>query len=173
MDGQSGRPSASWTLRALRTLTAPRTRAMTPARRSRESSDTSQWTHRSGHPGVAACNSRDHRQCHRPCRGFGDVRPTRSRPQAGAKCTCRWGLYREALCHCGAKSVRSLGGSGEAQRTSHLRGSSEAMGGRAVFCLAAKVPPALEELRKKAQYQSANGGACLYDANPKKIVNRF
>ena len=89
------------------------------------------------------------------------------------KGTCRWGLYREALCHCGAKSVRSLGGSGEAQRTSHLRGSSEAMGGRAVFCLAAKVPPALEELRKKAQYQSANGGACLYDANPKKIVNRF
>ena len=46
-------------------------------------------------------------------------------------------------------------------------------GGRAVFCLAAKVPPALEELRKKAQYQSANGGACLYDANPKEIVNRF
>ena len=52
MDGQSGRPSASWTLRALRTLTAPRTRAMTPARRSRESSDTSQWTPRGGPQGL-------------------------------------------------------------------------------------------------------------------------
>ena len=34
------------------------------------------------------------------------------------------------------------------------------MGGGAVFRLAGKVPPTLEELRKKAQYQSANGGAC-------------
>ena len=45
------------------------------------------------------------------------------------------------------------------------------MGGGAVFRLAGKVPPTLEELRKKAQYQPANGGACLHGANPKKIVN--
>ena len=41
------------------------------------------------------------------------------------------------------------------------------------FAWLQKCRRALEELRKKAQYQSANGGACLYDANPKKIVNRF
>ena len=33
-----------------------------------------------------------------------------------------------------------------------LRGASKAMGGGAVFRLAGKVPPTLEELRKKAQY---------------------
>ena len=43
----------------------------------------------------------------------------------------------------------SLGGSGETQRTAHLRGASKAMGGGAVFRLAVKVPPTLEELRKK------------------------
>ena len=48
-----------------------------------------------------------------------------------------------------------------------------AMGGGAVFRLAGKVPPTLEELRKEAQYQPANGGACLHGANPKKIVNRL
>ena len=37
-------------------------------------------------------------------------------------------------------------GSGETQRTAHLRGASKAMGGGAVFRLAGKVPPALEEL---------------------------
>ena len=47
------------------------------------------------------------------------------------------------------------------------------MGGGAVFRLAGKVPPTLEELRKEAQYQPANGGACLHGANPKKIVNRL
>ena len=47
------------------------------------------------------------------------------------------------------------------------------MGSGAVFRLAGKVPPTLEELRKKAQYQPANGGACLHGANPKKIVNRL
>ena len=41
------------------------------------------------------------------------------------------------------------------------------------FRLAGKVPPTLEELRKEAQYQPANGGACLHGANPKKIVNRL
>ena len=49
----------------------------------------------------------------------------------------------------------------------------EAIGGRAVLCLAAKVPPTLEELRKKTQHQSANGGACLRGANSKEIVNRL
>ena len=62
------------------------------------------------------------------------------------------GLHRKALCHCGARPVGSLGGSGETQRTAHLRGASKAMGGGAVFRLAGKVPPTLEELRKKAQY---------------------
>ena len=38
------------------------------------------------------------------------------------------------------------------KRTAHLRGASKAMGGGAVFRLAGKVPPTLEELRKKAQY---------------------
>ena len=38
------------------------------------------------------------------------------------------------------------------QRTAHLRGASKAMGGGAVFRLAGKVPPTLEELRKEAQY---------------------
>ena len=56
------------------------------------------------------------------------------------------GLHREALCHCGAKLVWSLGGSSETQRTAHLRGASKAMGGGVVFRLAAKVPPTLEEL---------------------------
>ena len=41
------------------------------------------------------------------------------------------------------------------------------------FAWAGKVPPTLEELRKKAQYQPANGGACLHGANPKKIVDRL
>ena len=63
--------------------------------------------------------------------------------------------------------------SGETQRTAHLRGASKAMGGGAVFRLAGKVPPTLEELRKKAQYQPANGGACLHGVNPKKIVDRL
>ena len=57
--------------------------------------------------------------------------------------------------------------------TAHLRGAAEAMGGGAVFRLAGKVPPTLEELRKKAQYQPANGGACLHGVNPKKIVDRL
>ena len=47
------------------------------------------------------------------------------------------------------------------------------MGGGAVFCLAGKVPPTLEELRKKAKYQPANGGACLRGANPEEIANRL
>ena len=38
-----------------------------------------------------------------------------------------------------------------------------------VFRLAGKVPPTLEELRKEAQYQPANGGACLHGANPKRL----
>ena len=33
--------------------------------------------------------------------------------------------------------------------------------------------PALEELRTKAQYQPANGGSRLRNANPEEIVNRF
>ena len=41
------------------------------------------------------------------------------------------------------------------------------------FAWLEKWPPTLEELRKKAQYQPANGGACLHGANPKKIVNRL
>ncbi len=47
------------------------------------------------------------------------------------------------------------------------------MGGGAILCLAGEVPPALEELREKAEYQSANGGSCLRDANPEEIVNRL
>ena len=50
------------------------------------------------------------------------------------------------------------------QRTAHLRGASEAMGGGAVFRLAGKVPPTLEELRKEAQYQPQ----MVVRANPKK-----
>ena len=42
--------------------------------------------------------------------------------------------------------VGGLGGSGETQRTAHLRGASKAMGGGAVIGLAGKVPPTLEEL---------------------------
>ena len=45
--------------------------------------------------------------------------------------------------------------------------------GGAVFRLAGEVPPALEELRTKAQYQPANGGSRLRNANPEEIVNRF
>jgi hypothetical protein len=47
------------------------------------------------------------------------------------------------------------------------------MGGGTIFRLAGKVPPTLEELRKEAQYQPANGGACLHGANPQKIVDRL
>ena len=47
------------------------------------------------------------------------------------------------------------------------------MGGGAIFRLAGKVPPTLKEMQKKAQYQPANGGACLHGANPQKIVNRL
>ena len=50
---------------------------------------------------------------------------------------------------------------------------AEEMGGGAVFRLAGEVPPALEELRTKAQYQPANGGSRLRNANPEEIVNRF
>ena len=66
-----------------------------------------------------------------------------------------------------------LGASVEVVKRSELRGTAEAMGGGAVFRLAGKVPPTLEELRKEAQYQPANGGACLHGSNPKKIVNRL
>ena len=41
---------------------------------------------------------------------------------------------------------RPCWGSGETQRTAHLRGASKSMGGGAVFRLAGKVPPTLEEL---------------------------
>ena len=41
------------------------------------------------------------------------------------------------------------------------------------FAWLEKVPPTLEELRKEAQYQPANGGACLHGSNPKKIVDRL
>ena len=44
MDGKSRPASASWTPRASRTRTPPGTRAMTQARRCRESSVTSRWT---------------------------------------------------------------------------------------------------------------------------------
>jgi Resolvase, N terminal domain len=47
------------------------------------------------------------------------------------------------------------------------------MGGGAVFCLAGKVPQALEKLRKKAQYQPTNGGARFRCTDPQKIVDRF
>ena len=47
------------------------------------------------------------------------------------------------------------------------------MGGGAVFRLAGEVPPPLEELREKAQYQPANGGSRLRGANPEEIVNRL
>ena len=66
-----------------------------------------------------------------------------------------------------------LGGSGETQRTAHFRGAAETMGGGAVFRLAGAVPPPLEELREKAQYQPANGGSRLRGANPEEIVNRL
>ena len=101
------------------------------------------------------------------------LRPAPRRPQSSAERAGGRGLHRKALCHCGARPVGSLGGSGETQRTAHLRGTAEAMGGGAVFRLAGKVPPTLEELRKEAQYQPANGGACLHGSNPKKIVNRL
>ena len=77
-----------------------------------------------------------------------------------------------------ATAVQSLLGAAvevvkRSEATAHLRGASKTMGGGAVFRLAGKVPPPLEELRKKAQYQPANGGARLHGANPKKIVNRL
>ena len=46
MGGKSRPASASWTPRASRTRTPPGTRAMTQARRCRESSVTSRWTRR-------------------------------------------------------------------------------------------------------------------------------
>ena len=73
----------------------------------------------------------------------------------------------------GAEPAGSLGGSGETQRTAHFRGAAETMGGGAVFRLAGEVPPPLEELREKAQYQPANGGSRLRGANPEEIVNRL
>ena len=90
---------------------------------------------------------------------------------ASVKCrTCWWtGVTRKALCHCGARPVGSRGGSGETQRT-HTFVVPKAMGGGGSFAWL-EVPPTL--LRKKAQYQPANGGACLHGANPKKIVNRL
>ena len=74
---------------------------------------------------------------------FDESRADLSQVQKGAG---RRGLYREALCRCGAKPVGGRGGSGETQRTAHLRGASKAMGGGAVIRLAGKVPPTLEEL---------------------------
>ncbi len=82
------------------------------------------------------------------------------------------GVMRRSPLPVRCEAVRSFCGSGEAQRTSYPRGSSEAMDSGAILCLSGKVSPTLEELRKKAQYQSANGGACLRRANPEKIVNR-
>ena len=66
----------------------------------------------------------------------------------------------------------SVGG-GETQRVAHVRGLAETVGGGAVFRLAGKVPPPLEELRGKAQYQPANGGSRLRGTNPQEIVNRL
>ena len=54
-----------------------------------------------------------------------------------------------------------------------LHGASEDMGAGGVLRLAGKAPPTLEELRRKAEYQPANGGACLHGVNPEKIVNRL
>ena len=56
----------------------------------------------------------------------------------------------------------------EQRLNAHLRGAAEVF-----FRLAGKAPPTLEELRKKARYQPANGRACLCRANPEEIVNRF
>ena len=63
------------------------------------------------------------------------------------------GGYTGTLCRCGAKLVRSLGGSGETQRA-HLRGCRSDG-----WWSAPGWPPTLEELRKKAQ---CAGTACLH-----------
>jgi hypothetical protein len=67
----------------------------------------------------------------------------------------------------------SLRGGDSTLPASYLCGATEAMGGGAVFCLAGKVPQALEKLRKKAQYQPTNGGARFRCTDPQKIVDRF
>ena len=75
-----------------------------------------------------------------------------------------------------AAAVQSLLGAtvevAETQRTAQLRGAAEEMGGGAVFRLAGEVPP-LVELRRKAEYQSADGGACLLSVNPEKVVDKL
>ena len=69
----------------------------------------------------------------RPGWSFGERKP--GRPQPGPE-----GAGRTF-----AKLVGGLGGSGETQRTAHLRGASKAMGGGAVFRLAGR------EIRRRCQ----------------------
>ena len=83
------------------------------------------------------------------------------------------GYSGEALCRRGGEPVGSFGRGGETQRVAHFRGLAETVGGGAVFRLAGEVPPPLEELRGKAQYQPANGGSRLRGANPQEIVDRL
>ena len=131
----------SWTPRALRTRTPPGTRAMTQEGRYPESGVMSRWTRRD-----CPCDTRDYHRRYRPGRGPGEVLLKPARPQPCPEGAGGRGLHREALCHCGAKLVGSRGGSTETHRTTHLHGTSKAMGGGAVFRLTGKVPPTLEQL---------------------------
>ena len=124
-------------------------RAMTQARRCRESSVIPRWTRLGLTPHAIHVTTADVTTA-RP--GLWRCLTGAETGWASVKCrTCWWtGVTPESplRVHCGARPVGSPGGSGETQRTAHLRGASKAMGGGAVFRLAGKVPPTLEELRK-------------------------
>ena len=99
------------------------------------------------------------------------LNPVLSLPKGWPKSSSAY--WSAPVCRDGAEPAGGLGGSGETQRTAHFCGAAETMGGGAVFRLAGEVPPPLEELREKAQCQSANGGSRLRGANPEEIVNRL
>ena len=52
-------------------------------------------------------------------------------------------------------------------------GPAGAVGGRALLCLAGKMPPPLEELRAQAQHQPPDGNPRLSRTTAQKIANRF
>ena len=121
------------------------------------------------HAGLHVHDTRDYRRRHRP--GWALWRCLTGAETASVKSsrTCWWtGVTPESPLPLRCKACwEPRWKRGETQRTAHLRGASEAMGGGAVFRLAGKVPPTLEELRKATQ--PANGGACRSPAVlPKK-----
>ena len=119
MGGQSRPASASWTPRAKNTDSADMTRARRCLRHVAVDSQ--------GSP----CDSCDHGRCYRPGRGFAMFEQSRADLSRVQNVMVTGVTLGSPLP--GAEPVGSLGGGGETQRTAHLRGAAETMGGRRSF----------------------------------------